>query len=304
MDFVEPVNLYFEPDLKNPSLLAAWPGMGGLAAIVAKYFRDKLEAQEFGRIEPYQFYEPEAVRIRNNVLEEPQFPESRFYFWKGDSGNDLIIFMGDAQPTMRGHVLGNLILDVAQKFGVKRIYTSAASPAHIHYSRRARVVGVVTGESLVPEVKAQGVKLLSSGNITGMNGVLLGLAKKRDLDGICLLGEIPIYLTEMANPRASKAVIDILANMLGVKIDTTQIDEWTKEMDAEIEKNMLRFMTSLRENAKRFVEYLDRLKEKADAEEAATTEELPEYSEELLKEVEQFLKGQMGKGEEKGEGIG
>ena len=165
-------------------------------------------------------------------------------------------------------------------------------------------MGVVTGESLVSEVKAQGVKLLSSGNITGMNGVLLGLAKKRDLDGICLLGEIPIYLTEMANPRASKAVIDILANMLGVKIDTTQIDEWTKEMDAEIEKNMLRFMTSLRENAKRFVEYLDRLKEKADAEEAATTEELPEYSEELLKEVEQFLKGQMGKGEEKGEGIG
>jgi histidyl-tRNA synthetase len=129
----------------------------------------------------------------------------------------------------------------------------------------------------------------------------LGIAKKRNMEGICLLGEIPIYLTEMANPRASKAVVEVLSNMLDIDIDMTQMDEWIKEMDSEIEKNMVRFMSSLRENAKRFVEYLDRLKERADSEEVATTEELPEYSEELVKEVERFLKeGQSGKDEDIG----
>lgn len=301
MDLTELLNIHFEPELENPSLIAAWPGMGGVASIAAKYFKDELKAQEFGRIEPYQFFEPTAVRIRDNVIEEPQFPQSSFYFWKGNTGQDLIIFMGDAQPSMQSHALGNLILDVAQRFGAKRVYTSAAAPAHIHYARRPRILGVVTKPDLVPEIEAQHVKLMSTGTISGMNGILLGIAKKRDMEGICLLGEIPIYLTEMANPRASKAIVEVLSRMLGIKVDTTQMDEWIKDMDSEIEKNMVRFMGSLRENAKRFVEYLDRLKERADSEEVATTEELPEYSEELVKEVERFLKeGQAGKDEDIG----
>jgi proteasome assembly chaperone (PAC2) family protein len=301
VDLTEPLNIHFEPELENPSLIAVWPGMGGVASIAAKYFKDELKAQEFGRIEPYQFFEPTAVRIRDNVIEEPQFPQSSFYFWKGNTGQDLIIFMGDAQPSMQGHALGNLILDVAQRFGVKRVYTSAAAPAHIHYALRPRILGVVTKPDLVPEIEAQHVKLMSTGTISGMNGILLGIAKKRDMEGICLLGEIPIYLTEMANPRASKAIVEVLSRMLEIKVDTTQMDEWIKDMDSEIEKNMVRFMSSLRENAKRFVEYLDRLKERADSEEVATTQELPEYSEELVKEVERFLKeGQAGKDEDIG----
>ena len=290
VDLLEPLNIHFEPELENPSLIAAWPGMGGVASIVAKCLRDELNAQEFGRIEPYQFFEPTAVRIRDNVIEEPQFPQSSFYFWKSNTGKDLIIFMGDAQPSMRGYALGNLILDVAQRFGATRVYTSAAAPAHIHYARKPRILSVVTKPDLVPEVEAQYAKLMSTGTISGMNGILLGMARKRDMEGICLLGEIPIYLTEMANPRASKAIVEVLSNMLGIEVDMTQIDEWIKDMDSEIEKNMLRFMSSLRENAKRFVEYLERLKEREDSEEIATTEELPEYSEELVKEVERFLK--------------
>ena len=301
MDLTEPLNIDFEPELEKPSLIAAWPGMGGVASIAVKYFKDELKAQEFGRIEPYQFFEPTAVRIHDNVIEEPQFPQSSFYFWKGNTGQDLIIFMGDAQPSMQGHALGNLILDVAQRFGARRVYTSAAAPAHIHYAQRPRILGVVTKPDLVPEIEAQHVKLMSTGTISGMNGILLGIAKKRDMEGICLLGEIPIYLTEMANPRASKAIVEVLSRMLEIKVDTTQMDEWIKDMDSEIEKNMVRFMGSLRENAKRFVEYLDRLKERADSEEVATTQELPEYSEELVKEVERFLKeGQAGKDEDIG----
>jgi len=301
VDLTEPLNIDFEPELEKPSLIAAWPGMGGVASIAVKYFKDELKAQEFGRIEPYQFFEPTAVRIHDNVIEEPQFPQSSFYFWKGNTGQDLIIFMGDAQPSMQGHALGNLILDVAQRFGARRVYTSAAAPAHIHYAQRPRILGVVTKPDLVPEIEAQHVKLMSTGTISGMNGILLGIAKKRDMEGICLLGEIPIYLTEMANPRASKAIVEVLSRMLEIKVDTTQMDEWIKDMDSEIEKNMVRFMGSLRENAKRFVEYLDRLKERADSEEVATTQELPEYSEELVKEVERFLKeGQAGKDEDIG----
>ncbi|MFC2039436.1 PAC2 family protein, partial [Chloroflexota bacterium] len=75
--------------------------MGGVATIAARYLRDELGAKEFGVIEPYDFFDLEAVSIRNHVVEEPEFPENKFYFWKSRKAKDVIIFIGEAQPTVK-----------------------------------------------------------------------------------------------------------------------------------------------------------------------------------------------------------
>ena len=290
---MEAINLYSEPKLRNPFMVAAWPGMGGVAIIAARYLTEKLGAQEFGSIAPEGFFDLSGVLIEDNIVRDIQFPENKFYLSRGSGGRDWIIFIGEAQPVMNGYRLANLVLDVAQKFKVKRLYTFAAAPTHIYHTKRPRLLAVATKPKLIPELEKYDVTLLKEGSISGLNGLLLGAAKQRNIDGICLLGEIPIYTTNIGNPRSSKAVLQVLAQMADLEIDLTDIDRWAGETDAQIEEKIAQLKESFGEEARELIDYFARLAEQTSAEEIQ-----PEYrTDELLKDIERFLRD---KGEQKG----
>lgn len=232
-----PVKLYKAPDLKNPSMVAAWPGMGDVALGAVSYLREKLGADEFGEIEPGDFFDLAGVIIENGVMEAPQFPESKFYYWKSqDATRDLIIFLGHAQPSAKGYEFANKVLDVAQRFSVKRIYTCAAAPASIHHTEKPRVLAVANETRLKRDLQKYEVVLMKNGQISGLNGLLLGVAKERGIEGICLLGEIPFYTVGIPNSWASQAVLEILIDMLGIRIDMMEIELVAKETVAEIDE--------------------------------------------------------------------
>ncbi|MFQ5924871.1 MAG: PAC2 family protein [Dehalococcoidia bacterium] len=287
---MEEIRLYREPALRDPSFIAAWPGMGEVAIIAAKHLRDELGAEEFGRIEPYDFFDLGAIFVRDHIIEEPEFPESKFYFCEGVGGKDLIIFIGEAQPLVKGYRFANLVLDVAKRLRSKRVYTFAAAPGHIHHTRRPKVLGVTTHPSLIEELKSNDVIPMGVGSISGLNGLLLGVAKERNMEGICLLGEMPVYITQMPNPRSSKAVLEALTKFLAIEVDLSELDNWASNAEAEIENNIEMLRESHGEEAKRLLDYFDRLKQQASAEQATVQEPLEFSTEELLGEVERFLK--------------
>ncbi len=290
---MEAIRLDSEPKLRNPFMLAAWPGMGGVAIIAARYLTEKWGAKEFGSIAPEGFFDLSGVLIEDNTVRDLEFPENKFYLSRSRGRRDWIIFIGEAQPLMNGYRLANLVLDVAQKFGVKKLYTFAAAPTHIYHTKRPRVLAVATMPKLIRGLEKYDVTLLKQGSISGLNGLLLGAAKQRNIPGICLLGEIPIYTTHIANPRSAKAVLQVLAQMSNLEIDLTDIDRWVKETGEEIEEKIYQLKESFGEEAKELIDYFARLAEQTSEEELG-----PEYkTEELLKEIERFLKD---KGEQKG----
>ncbi len=290
---MEEIVLYKEPKLRNPFMVAAWPGMGGVAIIAARYLSEKLGAQEFGSIAPEGFFDLSGVLIEHNIVRDIQFPENKFYLARSSRGRDWIIFTGDTQPIRKGYQLANLVLDVAQKFKVKRLYTFAAAPTHIHHTKRPRVLAVATKPELISGLEKYDATQLKEGSISGLNGLLLGVAKQRNIDGICLLGEIPIYTTNIANPRSSKAVLQVLAQMSGLEIDLTDMDRWAGETDEQVEEKIYQLKESFGEEARGLIDYFAQLAEQTSAEEIQ-----PEYrTEELLKEIERFLRD---KGEQKG----
>lgn len=291
---MEGITFHSEPELRNPSLIAAWPGMGGVAIIAARYLRDKLGAEELATIEPYNFFDLGAVSVHDQVVGEPEFPESKFYFWRSGGEKDLIIFLGEAQPVARGYQLANLVLDVAQRFKAKGVYTFAAAPSHIYHTSRPKILGAATEPRLAEELKGMDVTPMAAGTISGLNGLLLGVAKRRNMEGICLLGEIPIYTTPIPNPKSSKAVLEVLIKLLGIELDLAELDEWAKREEEEMGRNIAALRESHAEEAKRLLDYFDQL-EQASAEEGI--QELLELStEELLGDVERFLKREREKG--------
>jgi len=47
---------------------------------------------------------------------------------------------------------------------------------------------------------------------------------------------VPAYATQIANPRASLAVLGILTEMLGITLDLTELDNLAKQVDEEMDR--------------------------------------------------------------------
>ena len=232
------VKFYARPRLNSPNMLAAWPGIGNVSKIVAAYLKKRLDFKQLGEVEASHFFDPIGIVAKDSMVEEPQFPESKFYYWKNKAGqDDLILFIGDDQPASKSYGLANCVVDVGLKFQAKRIYTFAAALTRIHHTEQPRVWGVATSQNVADDLKEQ--NLIQRGNlhIAGLNGLLLGVAKERKIDGMCLLGEVPMYATRIQNPIAALAILDVLTKMLDIKIDMTELAQSameTKELMKQI----------------------------------------------------------------------
>jgi hypothetical protein len=231
------VNFHKEPRPRACDLLAAWPGIGNLSLILTRYLREKLEAEEIGEIEPFTFFDPIGVMVKDNIVEAPQFPEGKFYYWHNTAGKkDILFFISDEQPAYKGYDLANFILDIAKKFKVQRVYTFAAAIAKIHHTEQPKVWGVATEPSLVTFLRKYDVVLRGRLQIAGLNGLLLGVAKERSMEGICLLGEVPSYTTRIPNPKAALSVLKVLLQVLEIEIELNELAKIAEESDQQMKR--------------------------------------------------------------------
>ena len=294
------VRFYGEPELKKPVLIAGWPGIGNIGIAAVDTLREQIQAEEFGKIEPWGFFYPKKVSIKGGLLRDLEFPINKFYY-KRLEGKDLIFFIGEEQPSSQGgfyakgekaYEMANLVLDVAEKFGCQRVYTSGACVSPIHHRMKPRVISVVSSQKLKEETKKYPNTILISeieergngGTITGLNGLLLTVAKKRGLESICLMGEIPDWLSgaPLPYPEASKSVLEVFADILGISLDFTELDKMALKVEGIIEEIYEKFPSEIKER-------YERRKFVAQAPSKAITEEDAKWIKEHIDEL--FKKG-------------
>ena len=211
------IKFYGEPGLEKPIMFVGWPGIGNIGIMAVNILRDVLKAEEFGRIESWDFFYPKRVSIRDGLLEDLEFPSNKFYYRRLEK-KDVLFFIGEEQPTEGGRLyasgekayrMANLIVDVGLKLGCQRICTSGACVSLTHHQMKPRVCAVVSSENLIEELRNYPNTILISktggrregeGTITGLNGLLLAVAKKRGLESMCLMGEIPDWLSGATFP--------------------------------------------------------------------------------------------------------
>jgi proteasome assembly chaperone (PAC2) family protein len=62
------------------------------------------------------------------------------------------------------------------------------------------------------------------------------VARERNVEGVCLLGEVPSYTTRIPNPKAALAVIKVLLKVLDLEIDLTELAKIAEESDQQMKK--------------------------------------------------------------------
>jgi uncharacterized protein (TIGR00162 family) len=210
---------------KNSVLIEGLPGMGMVGRIAVRFLIKQLGTKRFAELYSPHFPYYVLVNKKGNV----RLLRAEFFFWKNQNGeNDLLLMTGDSQAqTIEGqYEVTTTILDFVQRLGTKTIITVGG------YRKEAEDTPQVMAVSTNPELlkKATEAKAIASppGNpIVGTAGLLLGLAKFRKIDALCLLGETRGYLPD---PRAAKSVLQVLQKILSLDVDL-------KALDKEIEKS-------------------------------------------------------------------
>ncbi len=225
------------PKLKNPIFIAAWPGMGEVAYRSALFLKEVLGLKVFAKLETHRYFKPAAVTVEKGVVSMPNVPAGFFYYHKGKNSPDLIIFLGEAQPPLEyAESLSEGIVSFVKKYKAKLMFTFAAKPEAIDHKAKSAVWVAATNTELLKTFQKNGLKVLTEGQISGLNGIILGVGKKKGLKGVCLLGEIPFYTVQIENPKATASVLEVVSKHLKINLNLSSMVERAKFIEEEIEK--------------------------------------------------------------------
>jgi uncharacterized protein (TIGR00162 family) len=242
---------------KEPILIEGLPGMGMVGRIATRYLIKQLGAQRFAEL--YSPHFPYYILV--NKKGSVRLLRAEFFFWKNPKGqNDLLFLIGDSQAqTIEGqYEVTNSILDFVQKLGTKMVVTIGG------YRQEAEDTPKVMAVSTMPELLKKALQSNAiaspSGNpIVGTAGLLLGMAKFKKMDALCLLGETRGYLTD---PKAAKSVLEVLQRIVGFDVDLAGMDkeiEKSKELVAkmhEIEERRESYARKMRRSEEERVTYI------------------------------------------------
>lgn len=225
------IKIYKEPRLRNPYLLVSWsPDVASLGARVTGYLKKALEAQECGEIEPLGFFALSGVAIERDLV---QFPGSKFYF---SHGHELLIFES-TQPQRQHYQFLNLILDVAQSFKVRQVFTLGGMASGIAHSARRRIFTVVNRPGLKKDLAKFGLETeMFYQGLPSISSFLLWLARGRGIDGVSLWQEMPFYLAAVGDWRATKTTVELLDKGLGLHTDLDSLGQKAASQEVRLEQ--------------------------------------------------------------------
>ena len=275
-----------------------WIDAGRAATGALRHLVRDLPAARVARIDPEEFFvftqERPEVRSRDDGGRDILWPASEFFAWSpGDGRDGLLLFCGP-EPHQRWHTYTKAFLDVAERCGVRRIVSLGALLAGAPHTRPVRVTGRCTDTASRSLLEAWGIyRPPTYEGPTGISSVVLDAAEKRRMQHVGFMGQAPHYLQGSENPAAIQALVTYVARLLHLSPDMSHFAEAVQDFRAQCDRAVAR------DRATR--EHIQQLEQEYDAAAGEERPPLPDEkldSEKLMREVEDFLRGQREGGAE------
>jgi uncharacterized protein (TIGR00162 family) len=217
------------PKLNSPFVICGFPGTGFVGKIAVDYLIHELKAIHQADIfctsfPPSVVVSPEGIVNLNR--------NSIYYSQNDDHKKDFVFVTGDSQPLNpeSEYLLAEELLKIVKKFEPQKIVTSGAYITG-SFSREPKVYCAATHREALETLATKNIVKLSDGTVTGMNGLILGIAKLFDMQGICLLGETSGYVIDAI---AARSVLYTLMQITDLKLDMKNIENKAKETETLI----------------------------------------------------------------------
>ncbi len=224
-----------KPSLHHPWLVAVWPGMGHVGLNAGVYLLSKLGMNQIAEFEVGDLFDVDQVEVKDGIIQAGRRPQNRLFLWTDpDKRHDLVVLLGEAQPPVGKYAFCRQLITHARQLGVERVFTFAAMATAMRPEHHSRLFGAATDQQSLEELKRLDLEILEDGNISGLNGVLLGAAAEEGLRGSCLLGEMPHIFSQLPFPKASLAILETFSGIAGIDLDLSELSEQARAMEEQL----------------------------------------------------------------------
>jgi len=212
------IQIYERPKLNNPVLIEGLPGIGFVANIAALHLIHELDAKLFAEITSSSFQDLAVTTEKGGM----RSPINQLYYHKSrDGGRDLIIWYGNTQAltTFGQYELCGRVLDLAEELGCHYIITLGGFKKE-QTTKKPQIYCAATDPETLKTPLNLGAKIMV-GQIFGIAGITIGIAKLRNLKAFSLLVETTgIY----PDAEAAQQALTALNKILNLKTDLTRLD--------------------------------------------------------------------------------
>jgi len=270
------------PELRNPVAMVAFEGWNDAADAASGAVGFILD--QFADLEPFAVLLPEDffnfqtrrpdVEIGDGGTRDITWPVVGFYAIPlPEQQRDLVIVLGE-EPHYRWLTFVGHIIDVLQSVGVQEVITLGAFIGQVAHTLPVPIIGVATDPTVVERHQ-----LMTSDyeGPTGITGVLNLACAEAGMEAVSLWAATPHYLAANENPKAMLALLSKAALIAGITIEATELAVEAGEFDSRVNQAM--------DTSDDLSSYVHRL------EEGSAEAVHPAVADQLVDEIEQFLKG-------------
>jgi len=288
---MEPNNIVFleQPTLRHPDLVAAfigWPDAAQVSTGTVSYLIKSLHATKYAEMKSDDYYDFATVRpsinVENGIMWPVIMPANSLYYWHNPNGDrDLIIFSG-IEPQMRWQSYAEVIADLAGYYNAHCVYAVGGLYDRIPHTRETRISGLVNDPAMIDVIVQAGIEPVNYTGPSSIHGPLLSVCAVRRIPAISIWGHVPFYIRAESNPVVCLETVKKINALLGLDIDLSDLKKSAESLYGILDK-------LLSENEQMRI-FLQSLEEQYDLDGNATGTE-PEGSEQIIKDIEDFLRG-------------
>ena len=225
--FIKWTNKELLEELNNPVIITAfegWNDAGEAATTALKYFQDRFSAIKIGAIESEEFFD---FTISRPVIEIPDkqrkiiWPTTEILIAKMfDSKHDLVIIVGH-EPQLRWRTFTEQVIEVASLIESHMVVTLGSLLTDIPHSRPVKVFGSSDDSELA---KRLNLPPSTYEGPTGIVGVINSVLREKGIPSMSLWAGVPSYVSGAHSPKAALALVERLADVLGLGITCTDLE--------------------------------------------------------------------------------
>lgn len=298
VEAMESLTVHALPEsFRKPLVVLAWAGWNDAAdsaTTAARYIANAFGARRFAEIDPEEFYHfglsRPLVRFKADAPTERElvWPVTEFSITQSPAlTRDVVVGVGQ-EPHLRWKTYCRAVLEVARRTQASLVLTVGALLAEVPHTRPVKLVGGATD----PEIaRWLGIRPTRYEGPTGIVGVLNTMARDEGFPTASLWANVPHYISGIDNPKATLALVRRVLGLIGGTADLSDLDEAARQFEVN--------MSAVVAQNKKIAAYVAKL-EANDVEEdpRGSASDLPPASEDLVSEIEQFLRQQRPGGTE------
>ncbi|MBU0758239.1 MAG: PAC2 family protein [Nanoarchaeota archaeon] len=219
------------PKISSATLIVGLPGIGNVGKIVTDFMVEELKAKKVYSFFSYKM--PHSVYVNEKNLIE--LPSIEMYHKRTNEKQDFLILTGDVQPIDETscYEFCDGVLDLMEQNSPYDILTLGGIGLR-EVPKHPKVYCTATSKKYAERLKkyksvnpnVYGVV----GPIIGVSGLMLGLAKKRHVEGAALLAETyghPLFI----GIKGAREILDVINKHYKLNMNLKSLDDEIKSIE-------------------------------------------------------------------------